>query len=333
MVYVVTIKKATLALLSAIVFILFFRMRSVGSKFVVPRIGEFERKLQRLVVDGHEKLQVIADFDRTITTCFNDTKGTRGMSAFGIIEEQAGNDGYKRACKVLFEKYYPIEIHPNKTENEKIPHMVAWYTQVHKEWFKAGISRSTISLAVKRAMDLVIIRPGFEELVIMAQQYNVPVIIFSAGIGDVISELLKQKLGETVANNIGIVSNWMKFGGEGGSAPLIGWSEPLIHMFNKDARHSASMIGGHHSLAQMKHRTNVIVLGDGTGDATMAGGPGSNAETVLKIGFLNEQVEKRSEEYNRVFDAVITNDGTMDEVNTILEKVIAGGSGAGTSKL
>jgi 5'-nucleotidase len=161
----------------------------------------------------------------SVTTCFGEN-GTQGLSAFGVIEEEAGNDDYKNGCKVLFDKYYPIEIDPVLTEAEKLPEMVAWYTQVHELWYKAGITRETIPRAVAKSLSKVKLRPGFVELAEFAKRHDVPLLIFSAGVGDVIEELLKQKLGDT--EHIGIVSNWMKWESEEPSAPLVGWSEPLV---------------------------------------------------------------------------------------------------------
>ena len=323
----ITWRHAFVGLLLSVIGIVCVQMRSLRP-FQVQK--EFDRKLRQIIADGPEKLQIIADFDRTITTCFSDeAMTTRGMSAFGIIEEYAGNDEYKRACKKLFAKYYPIEIHANMTEAEKIPYMVAWYTQVHEQWYKADITRATIPAAVTKALKKIKLRPGFEGMVKVSSDHEIPLVIFSAGIGGVIAELLRQKLGETVASHIGLVSNWMKFSGEAESASLVGWSEPLIHMFNKDNRHSESIVGGKFSTEQMRARTNVILLGDGTGDATMADGAGSTANVVLKIGFLNEKVEERIAAYNTVFDAVVVNDGGMEIVNTILKQVC----GMGNSKL
>ena len=45
----------------------------------------------------------------------------------------------------------------------------------------------------------------FDEL----KKYDIPVLIFSAGIGDIIEEILRQQ--STIHDNMHIVSNYMKF--------------------------------------------------------------------------------------------------------------------------
>jgi len=46
-------------------------------------------------------------------------------------------------------------------------------------------------------------------------------------------------------------------------------------------------------------------------------------ETVLKIGFLNRNIDKLLPEYKSIYDVVITNDGSMDFVNDYILKNLA----------
>jgi hypothetical protein len=64
----------------------------------------------------------------------------------------------------------------------------------------------------------------------------------------------------------------------------VGFSEPILHVFNK----SAATVPG--PLAEeLRARPHAIVVGDSTGDATMANGGGH--ELVVKLGLLNHDVE------------------------------------------
>jgi hypothetical protein len=78
--------------------------------------------------------------------------------------------------------------------------------------------------------------------------------------------------------------------------------------------------------AQMKERTNFLLLGDGTGDATMA--DGAAVDVSMKIGFLNEKVDQRRAEYERIFDALVLHDTSMQEANEILHQIVIGASSA-----
>jgi hypothetical protein len=50
----------------------------------------------------------------------------------------------------------------------------------------------------------------------------------------------------------------------------------------------------------------------------------SECEEVIRIGFLNDQVDRRLEAYKRVFDVVITNDGPMDFVLALIHSIEVG---------
>lgn len=88
---------------------------------------------------------------------------------------------------------------------------------------------------------------------------------------------------------------------------LIGFSEELIHTFNKHE------IFPHHLdyFAKHKNRTNVLLMGDMTGDLRMADGM-SHRETLVTIGFLNSKVPESFALYRDSFDIVLIDDQTQD---------------------
>jgi len=81
---------------------------------------------------------------------------------------------------------------------------------------------------------------------------------------DVLEEVLRQKTGP-LSPSTHVISNRMVFNDEGF---LTGFSEPLIHMFNKHERHDSSAP----YYDAICSRRNVILLGDGLGDVHMADG-------------------------------------------------------------
>ena len=57
--------------------------------------------------------------------------------------------GYTDKTNALRAKYLPIEMDPNLTVEEKIPHMEAWYKQANKLLQETGIQRDLFSQFVK----------------------------------------------------------------------------------------------------------------------------------------------------------------------------------------
>lgn len=190
---------------------------------------------------------------------------------------------------------------------DKIPIMKEWYGLVHQAMLQEDITRDAIQKAVAHS-DTIQLRPGMEQMIEHCQSHQppIPFFIMSAGLGDVIEEFLRQRLPFDLSPSTTVASNRMTFDDRG---KLISFSEPLLHMFNKTIGVIQEFGGGHIETA-----TCALLLGDGVGDLTMAEGEGANFETVLKIGFLNEKVEERIDQYLGPFDVVVTHDGDTPEV-------------------
>jgi 5'-nucleotidase len=45
-------------------------------------------------------------------------------------------------------------------------------------------------------------------------------------------------------------------------------------------------------------------------------------DNILKIGYLNEKVEENMENYKKVYDVLILNDGSLEFVNNLLQSLI-----------
>ncbi|MFW6383331.1 MAG: hypothetical protein ACOCZQ_01665, partial [Nanoarchaeota archaeon] len=91
-----------------------------------------------------------------------------------------------------------------------------------------------------------------------------------------------------------------------------GYKNGVIHIMNK----SETKIKDKKYKDLISKRNNVILLGDSLEDLGMVNDLGTNL--VIKIGFLNENIENKLELYKSKYDVVITNDGTMNYVNKIL---------------
>ena len=91
-----------------------------------------------------------------------------------------------------------------------------------------------------------------------------------------------------------------------------GYGTSWIHMFNKNQ--SVVPAGS--------QRRHVLLLGDGLGDVTMADEAATEPEIILKIGFLNENVEGLLPQYEAAFDMVIVGDGSFSPVTDIVQAVI-----------
>ena len=159
------------------------------------------------------------------------------------------------------------------------------------------------------------LRKGVRQFIDELLREKIPILIFSAGLGDVIEVFLEREVPEFTLDrqSAHIVSNFIQFDSKG---DLLGFSEKLIHSFNKneheiqDTSYCQSII----------NRSNVILLGDTLGDVGMISGM-KHLKHILKIGFLNRSTPAKLNLYMSVFDIVICDDPTFDLPNVILNSI------------
>jgi 5'-nucleotidase len=270
-----------------------------------PRV---ENMINSLVMGGREKLQIISDFDRTLTKQHVDGKPT--LSSFCIFSQCSQlPSGYKEQDAALCRQYRPIEIDPHISREEKAKHMVDWYQEAEK--LLTGFDFRTEELEEVVRKEGIELREGTNTMLQSLQAAGVPVLVFSAGLGDSVSAVLRYH--NVLLPNLHIISNYLRFNG----LQVNGFQGDIIHSFNKN-EHAIEKSDYFEVLAC---RNNVLLLGDELGDAGMADGV-HNVDSILKIGFLYDRVEERLEEFQKHFDIVLIDDQTMDVVNGILDLVL-----------
>lgn len=283
-----------------------------GIKVRCQDVDRVQRKLQKFFNDGFDKLMVVSDFDYTISR-FNDADGKKCCTTHGVfeLENPFFNSYLRQKCVQLKEHYLPIEFNPNIAEADKIPLMEEWWRGTHKAILDSKISyKDLANIVVNSTLQL---RDGADEFLFQLNDNGVPLVIFSAGIGNIIEIYLKAMLGG-FPENLHLISNMMNFD-ENGIAES--FSEPLIHTFCKNA----SVIHQEHGFFKAaSNRSNIILLGDSLGDLNMDVGV-LNEGCVLKIGFLNFNYDSLYQKYMDGYDIVLLNDQTMNIPLSILNLI------------
>lgn len=87
-----------------------------------------EKLLTELISGGADQLQVVTDFDYTLTKQKTEN-GKPILSSFGMFNKcKSLPEEYLQESKKLFKKYRPIEINPIMEHDEKVRHMIEWWT-------------------------------------------------------------------------------------------------------------------------------------------------------------------------------------------------------------
>lgn len=256
---------------------------------------------------GVEKFHVIADFDRTLTKAMVNDEDTPSLISVLRTEKMLTPD-YANKAQELFNKYHPIENDANYPNDQKLIAMHEWWAKHIQLLIDSKLNKKDLERIVNSGK--IQLRTGSCEMMKWLDERAVPFLIFSSsGLGvDMISLYLKKC--QHLFNNTHIISNIIKWNYSGCA---IGFKEPIIHGMNK----------GEHALENypifklIKNRKNILLLGDNISDINMV--KGIEHENIIKVGFLNMDVEKNLEAFKQNFDVVITDDGGMDYVNQLLE--------------
>ncbi|MBU2503585.1 MAG: hypothetical protein KJ879_00835 [Nanoarchaeota archaeon] len=271
----------------------------------------FEELRDNFKKDGVEKLHVLADFDRTLTKTF--VNGKKIPSLISILrDENYLTPDYPEKAKALFKKYNPIEIDPSISLEEKVKAMEGWWTKHFQLLIASGLNMKDIERAMESSN--LIFRDRVSELLDILKDNDIPLVILSSsGIGkeSIVSYLKnKQKLFE----NIHIISNSFNWDKNG---KAISVNQPVIHGTNKNE----IVIDSFPEIYNMvEDRKNVILLGDSLSDVDMI--TGFNYDNLIKIGFLNENIEKNLENYKQKYDVLILNDSSAEFIVNLLQEIL-----------
>ena len=299
-----------------------------SSKVVIADVEKVQTKINSLIKDGSANLQFIVDFDNTLTKTHKD--GVSLDCSWGVLENYSElPSSYHDRVRAAKEKYHPIELDVSISQEEKIPIMIEWYKEANRCLAESGVKLPWLPLMVDQSN--VELRDQTEDMLRSLHLNDIPVLVLSAGVGDLINHIM-QHFGVLHANT-NIVSNFLKFDEEGNIVGLKGLSRfiflyfvstfyhsgeenDLIHMFNK-----AECISKRSS-EDGCNRRNVILLGDSLGDVHMAAGV-KDPHVVLTVGFLNHNIESSVETYKKHYDIVLLDDQTMSFPHNLLTEILS----------
>ncbi|XP_026326959.1 7-methylguanosine phosphate-specific 5'-nucleotidase [Hyposmocoma kahamanoa] len=271
---------------------------------------ELIQKVNKIINDGNKKLQIVTDFDHTLTRHTMDD-GSMVLTSFGMFRECPSiPQEYKDEDVRLWAQYKPIEDDPNMTIKEKTQHMIEWYIASNNMLKDVVFPRNELTDVGKTMVDC--FRKGVKDMITWSETQQVPVLVFSAGLGE--SVLAAMKAANFLLPHVKVVSNFLDTDSHD---KITGIKGEVIHCYNKNE----TVIKHTEYYEMVKDRNNVILMGDNLGDAGMAEGM-EHCDVVIKVGFLGDNVEGNLNNYLNTFDIVLVREPSVDVVNAILKLVL-----------
>lgn len=273
-----------------------------------PNIEKIKSVIKR---DEVGNLHILADFDRTLIKAFVNKESVPSVISILYNENHLTPD-YGPKAQELHKKYHAIELDPKIPKKEKKKAMYEWWTKHFDLLIKSGLNKKDIEKIVNSGK--IVFRDGFFEFVEMLRINNIPLVIMSSsGLGgDSVRMCLERE--KKLYNNIYIISNSFEWDKNGRAISV---KQPIIYGMNKDE----TMIQNYPEIFEkIKNRKNVILLGDSLDDVGMV--TGFDYDNLIKVGFLNAEIEKNFEYYKKTFDVIILNDGSLNFVNELLREIL-----------
>lgn len=287
------------------------------------------RKILAIASDGIETFQVITDFDLTLSRMWVEAKKNkdsaeshhqRGLSSHGVFESYGGfSKEYIDEAHALFEKYHPIETDPSIPFAEKKAAMDEWWKVSHELMLSLDCSEATMKQCMQEALDLrrIALRDCAGDLVNLCRHNEVPFTILSAGLGNVIAELLREEgllkaeedaLATASSSAVHIVSNRLVFDRALGGK-LVGFQDPMVHSLTKKSALKSALLENSRAAV----RGNCLVMGDLITDVDFVQSV-PHLHTALTVGFLSDpqKTDALLEQYMTNFDIVLTEDASME---------------------
>lgn len=248
-----------------------------------------------------DSIHIVADFDRTITSGIACPTWNL-LSCSNVFPEEYNY----RVCE-LNDNYRPIEINYSLTKEYREEKMTEWWDKSLELLIEYGVNQEMIAEIIANDK-LLLLREGAMEFLKLCNSDNIPVIIISAGIGNIIVEFLKHS--QLLTENVHVISNFLSF--EDGVAN--GVKADIIHCLNKNESELHIEIK-----EKIKDRPNAILLGDSIDDINMVSNERRNK--TLAIGFLEDNIESNLDIYRNTFDIVYANNGSFEDITNLINNL------------
>lgn len=228
-----------------------------------------------------ENFYVLIDFDRTLTKG-NSISGWRVLYYAGLL-----GDDFTRRYDEIHDKH-------NETWEYRFK---AYMDLLHEK----NLDNQLIKEAVKKT-DLEL-RDGAKEFLTKMHDMNIPVIIISCSLRNVIKEYLE--FNNCYYNNIYIYSNYCDIEGKGKND---------IYQVTP---HNKNQITFSKELNDIiKTKDYALLFGDIVDDVNMVSKDKLNS--TITVGFLDKNIEENLELYKSTFDIVLTDNSSFQEIEDVI---------------
>lgn len=257
-----------------------------------------DEKLKKLIFD-YDNFCVLMDFDKTMT------HGSSSGS-WGVFENtNYMKSGFIKDSINLANQYYPYELNYSLDNDTKSKYLNEWYYKNMDLLYNYNLTESILLNCIND--NPMKFRNGCIQFLNLLYKKNIPVVILSAGIGNVIVEALKKQ--NCLFPNIYILSNFIGFKNN----KMLPFTSPIIHTSNKSIDKLPITF-----LNKIRAKENILLFGDLIEDLYMV--KKEELNRTLSFGFLDNFDNNKLNHYLDNYDIVMTDNASYDDVFDVLKK-------------
>lgn len=298
---------------------------------VISDPEKLNEKLSIFKKSSSDKCIFVSDFDYTFSLRF--LNHTQLYSSYCFLENSLlineKNPNFKNQLHEISLKYEHYETDTSIDFEFRKNIIKEWFEKALDLFIAQNITKKDFIEVIKEAsnQEKFHFRKGlklfFEKLLIL----NIPIIIISGGIKEIIEILLQDFLGNiytemATKHLLTILANEFTYDNQN---KVNGYIQPVIYTFNK-GKIVKDAVSVNYPNLKLK---NMFVMGDHLNDydSIKEIEEVKDKKNIIGIGFINinpdgeikEKTDKKMEEYKNVFDVNILSNGGFEYINNLLD--------------
>jgi 2-hydroxy-3-keto-5-methylthiopentenyl-1-phosphate phosphatase len=296
-------------------------IKGINQSIDVTNIGKLSSKIQNFLTsykNNKKNIALVTDFDFTISKKYNYQKNLSLGSSYRFYDESLIGGNQQKVLEIqneLCNKYMKYETDASIDIKIREKKVEEFYDKSLDVYINPNFTRDSIGKMLEKLKEKFELRKYTKELFELLMKLEIPIIIVSGGIQEVIIDLLKNIMPDfelyCKQKKILIISNTLYF--EEGKG-CVGHSKDVIYAFNKSSFVKNSI---EKNFPEIK---NIFIMGDHLNDYDSVRDLNMAQDNIIGLGFVNikpeligdetkkDEIQKNIDDYKKVYDINLIGD-------------------------
>ena len=307
-------------------------IKEINQPIEVSNFDIFYSKLKNFIISykkNKKNLALVTDFDFTISKKYNYGKKLSLFSSYRFYDEDLIGGNQQKVTETqndLCNKYMKYETDASIDIKIREKYVHEFYAKSLDVYINPNFTRESIGIMLEKLKEKFELRNYTKEFFELLIKMEIPIIIVSGGVQQVIIDLLKKSIKDfelyCKEKKIIIIANELYFDEKKGCT---GYSNDVIYAFNKSSFVKDALKNNFPEIE------NILLLGDHLNDYDCVKDLHLTQDNVIGFGFVNikpefigdetkkEEIQKNIDDYKKVYDVNLVGDTDFLLLLKILE--------------